>query len=50
MMKALLAFMSRHPWIFVVLAFVILMGAWGTIITLACKYGPEEIELESENK
>lgn len=42
-------FLNRNPWIYVVLAFLILIGAWFTIITLAVKYGPEEIEVKRGN-
>ena len=37
---------SRHPWIFVVLAFGLLLGAWTSIIVLAVKHGPEKVPLE----
>jgi hypothetical protein len=35
----------KHPWILVVLAFLILIGAWFTLITLAKRHAPEEIEV-----
>ena len=45
-MKPLAAFLSRHPWIYVVLAFVLLIGAWSTLISIAVKHTPPQIELE----
>lgn len=48
MMKALFAFLSRNPWIYVVLAFVVLISAWFTIILLAVKHGPQEIDVKKE--
>ncbi|MBC8128216.1 MAG: hypothetical protein H8M99_13830 [Gloeobacteraceae cyanobacterium ES-bin-144] len=47
-MKKLIAFLARNPWIYVVLAFAILIGAWSTFITLAAKYSPEPIEVKKE--
>lgn len=37
-------FLARNPWIFVVLAFVLLIGAWSTLITIAVKHSPQQIE------
>jgi len=45
-MKALVAFLARNPWIFVVLAFALLIGAWSVLITLAHQHAPQEIEVE----
>lgn len=42
------AFLVRHPWIFVVLAFALLLGAWGTLITIAGKHAPQVIEVEKQ--
>ncbi len=47
-MKALAAFLSRHPWIFVVLAFAVLIAAWSTLITLAAKHAPQPIEWKKD--
>jgi hypothetical protein len=38
-------FFVRHPWIFVVLAFALLIGAWTTLITVAAKHAPQAIEV-----
>ncbi len=34
----------RHPWIFVFLAFALLLGAWSALITIAVKHAPEQVE------
>ncbi len=45
-MKTIAAFVSRNPWIYIVLAFVILLGAWSTLITVAVKYSPQQVEVK----
>ena len=45
-MKPLAAFLSRHPWIYVVLAFALLIGAWSTLISIAIKHTPPQIEVK----
>lgn len=45
-MNAVSAFLSRNPWIYVVLAFAVLVGAWSTLICLAVKYSPQPIEVK----
>jgi hypothetical protein len=44
-MKNIAEFMSRHPWIYVVLAFVLLLSAWSTLISIAAKHTPQVIEV-----
>lgn len=44
-MKNIAEFMSRNPWIYVVLAFVLLIGAWSTLISIAAKHSPQVIEV-----
>ena len=44
-MNPVSSFLCRHPWIFVVFAFALLIGAWSTLISLAAKYGPQQIEV-----
>jgi len=44
-MKNIAEFASRNPWIYIVLAFVILLGAWSTLISVAVKYAPQQIEV-----
>lgn len=39
---------SRHPWIFIVIAFLILIGAWAGLVTLAVKHAPEQIEVHPQ--
>jgi len=38
-------FLSRNPWVYVVLAFVLLLTAWSTLITIAVKHSPKVIEV-----
>ncbi len=40
------AFLIRHPWIFVVLAFALLLGAWSTLIAVAVKHSPQQVEVK----
>lgn len=40
-----LKFLNRHPWLYVVLAFLLLILAWSTLITVAVKFQPQAIEL-----
>ena len=44
-MKTIQAFISRNPWIYIVLAFVLLLAAWSTLITVAIKYSPQMVEV-----
>ena len=41
----MIRFLNRHPWIYVVLAFGLLIGAWTTIILISSKHRPQEIEV-----
>lgn len=45
-MKSLAEFLSRHPWLYVVFAFVLLIGAWSTLISIAAKHSPQVIEVK----
>lgn len=42
------AFLIRHPWIFVFLAFLLLASAWGALITVAVKHAPQQIEVNTK--
>ncbi len=44
-MKSIQAFITRNPWIYIVLAFVLLLAAWSTLITVAMKYSPQVVEV-----
>jgi hypothetical protein len=44
-MKTIVAFVSRHPWLYVVLAFIVLLAAWSTLISVAVKYAPQQVEV-----
>ena len=45
-MKPLVEFLSRHQWLYVVLAVVLLIGAWSTLISIAAKHSPQVIEVK----
>jgi hypothetical protein len=45
-MNRLSSFATRNPWIYVVLAFALLIGAWSTLITIAAKHTPQVIEVK----
>jgi len=38
-------FFVRHPWLFVVLAFAVLITAWTALITVAVKHAPQQLEV-----
>ena len=40
------SFLQRHPWLLVVLAFALLIGAWSTLISIAVKHSPQTIEVK----
>ena len=44
-MKPSSTLLARHPWLLVVLAFALLLGAWSTLITIAAKHSPTVIEV-----
>ena len=44
-MKAISEFVFRNPWIYIVLAFVLLLAAWSTLISIAVKHTPQQIEV-----
>lgn len=46
-MKSVAAFLNRNPWLYVVLAFALLIAAWSTLISLAVKNSPPQIEVKS---
>ena len=39
------AFSNRHPWLYIVFAFLLLIGAWSTLISIAVKHTPQQVEL-----
>lgn len=44
-------FLNRHPWLYVVLAFLVLIGAWSALVTITLKNQPEVIEVPApENR
>lgn len=40
-------FLIRHPWLFVLFAFMLLLGAWSTLIFVAIKHAPAKVELSA---
>jgi hypothetical protein len=38
-------FLVRHPWLFVVFAFLVLITAWSALITVAVKCAPQQVEV-----
>ena len=44
-MNPVCRFFANNPWIYVVLAFVVLLTAWSTLITIAVKHSPQKIEI-----
>jgi hypothetical protein len=45
-MKNLSQFISRNPWLYVVFAFLVLLVAWSTLISIAVKFAPQQIEVK----
>ena len=44
-MNPIRTFLNNNPWIYVVLAFAVLLTAWSTLITIAVKHSPQKIEI-----
>ena len=40
-------FFTKRPWILVVIAFLILIGAWSAFISIAIRNQPEKVPLET---
>lgn len=45
-MKTVSDFISRNPWIYIVLAFIVLLTAWTALISVAVKFSPQQIEVK----
>lgn len=41
--------MKFRPWIFVTVAFLLLMAAWSSLIFIAVKHAPEKVEMQTTN-
>lgn len=48
--QAMSSLLARHPWLYIVLAFALLLGAWSTLITIAVKHQPQVIETTAGNR
>ena len=44
--KSILSTLNRNPWIYVVVAFSVLIAAWATLIAVAVKNRPEPLPLQ----
>lgn len=44
-MKKPVEFLAKHPWLYVVLAFALLISAWSALISIAAKHSPQVIEV-----
>jgi hypothetical protein len=42
------SFLRRNPWLWIVLAFVLLIAAWAVLITIAVNNQPERIDLDGK--
>ena len=40
----------KRPWLLIVLAFLLLIGAWTALISIAVEHAPETIEVEAPAK
>lgn len=49
-MKSQPGFLNRHPWLYVVMAFLLLIAAWSSLITITMKFRPQVIELPSASR
>ena len=43
-------FLNRHPWLYVVLAFLVLICAWATLFTITMNNQPEVIRVPAPEK
>lgn len=41
------SFFVRHPWVFVLFAFLLLIGAWSALITIAVKNAPQPVKVQN---
>jgi len=39
------ALLNRHPWLYIVFAFLLLIGAWSTLISIAVKHTPQQVKI-----
>lgn len=45
-MKAIVQFIYQNPWVYIVLAFIVLLSAWSALISVAVKHSPQQIEVK----
>jgi len=41
---------ARSLWLWVIVAFLVLMGAWAVLISIALKHRPQRIEIEAPGR
>lgn len=41
----MMGMLRRHPWLWIIVAFLLLIGAWTALISIAVKNKPASIEL-----
>jgi len=49
-MSAIWTFFHARPWLWVVAAFILLLSAWTTIITLSARVPSNRLSAEQENE
>lgn len=49
-MRSLLKFIIRNPWLWIVMAFLVLIGAWVTVYILASGLKLKEIPVEQPGR
>ncbi|MGI9241260.1 MAG: hypothetical protein ACR2RV_10690 [Verrucomicrobiales bacterium] len=42
--------LKKKPWLWIVLAFILLIAAWAVLITIAVNNQPESIEVEAKEE
>lgn len=42
----MMSYLKKNPWLWIVVAFVLLIAAWSVLITIAVKNQPEKIPLD----
>ncbi|MEI6605884.1 MAG: hypothetical protein WCP35_11275 [Verrucomicrobiota bacterium] len=49
-MKSVFHFIARHPWLYVVLAFILLIASWVVLILVAARHPNPEFKATMERK
>ncbi len=43
-------FIHKRPWVLIVAAFLMLIGAWSSLIVIAVKNQPQKLELKTDGE